>query len=344
MKITRRASLIAAAAAVVLGASACGSTDADPGTTAPAADAFPVTIEHLYGETVIEAQPERVATVSWVNADIALALGVVPAGMDLDIWGQNENGSTDWKDARLEELGAPIGSENAPVQYDPTDGINFEEIAKVAPDVILAPYSGLTREEYDKLSRIAPVVGPLAENYTAQWQDSTQAIGEALGKSAEAGQVIADVESKIAAAADANPVFQDTTFIAGDLTVTEGSLSVYAGGDNRPRFLTALGMTQAPVVEENTPSGQFYFPWAAERANELESDVFFTWVPAGTTNEAIAADPLIGQIPGIKNGGLIATSDDQLTLAISASNPLSLVWALDEFVPLAVEAAEAAKN
>ena len=42
--------------------------------------------------------------------------------------------------------------------FDETDGIDFEAVADTQPDVILASYSGLTQEEYDTLSKIAPVV------------------------------------------------------------------------------------------------------------------------------------------------------------------------------------------
>lgn len=345
MNFSRRAGLLAAAAAVVLSASACGS--GATATEAPASEssaAFPVTVEHQYGETVIEEQPQRVATISWVNADVSLALGVVPVGMALDTWGNNENGSTDWKDAKLEELGAGIGTEKAPAQYDETDGVNFEEIAKLSPDVILAAYSGLTEEDYEKLSKIAPVVGPLEPNYTTSWQDATATIGTALGKTAEAESVIRDVDAQIAAVAEANPVLKESTFIAGNLDTATQALSVYAGGDNRPRFLTALGMTEAPVVAENAKEGEFYYTFAAERANELESDVFFTWLPEGTTNEAIEKHALFGQIPGVAGGGLVSITDDQLTLAISASSPLSLPWALEDFTPLVVEAAQAATS
>jgi iron complex transport system substrate-binding protein len=132
------------AAAAVLSVSACstgpasGGSAGSGGNEAGAADAFPVTIEHAFGETVLEEKPERVATVSWVNADVSLALGVVPVGIPTDTYGGNDKGSTPWKDAKLEELGAPIGSEDAPVQYSETDGLPFDDIAATDPDVILA--------------------------------------------------------------------------------------------------------------------------------------------------------------------------------------------------------------
>ena len=70
------------------------------GSSGAAADAFPVTVEHLYGSTEIAAEPTRIATVSWVNADTALALDIVPVGLPLVEWGGNDNQSTDWIDAK----------------------------------------------------------------------------------------------------------------------------------------------------------------------------------------------------------------------------------------------------
>ena len=63
---------------------ACGDDGADPetsedGTPPRRADAFPVTIEHAFGETTIESKPERIATVAWANHEVPLALGVVPS-------------------------------------------------------------------------------------------------------------------------------------------------------------------------------------------------------------------------------------------------------------------------
>src|SRR5688572_12810188 len=117
------------------------------------ADAFPVTIEHAFGETTIEEEPERVATLGWTDQDNALALGVVPVAATKLTWGGNEKGSSDWFDAELEEMGA-----EAPVRYDDADGAPVEEVAQAQPDLILAANSGITEAEYKKLSKIAPVV------------------------------------------------------------------------------------------------------------------------------------------------------------------------------------------
>ncbi|WP_294567391.1 iron-siderophore ABC transporter substrate-binding protein [uncultured Arthrobacter sp.] len=336
------------AAAAVLSVSACstgpasGESAGSGGNEAGAADAFPVTIEHALGETVLEEKPERVATVSWVNADVSLALGVVPVGMPTDTYGGNDQGSTPWKDTKLEELGAPIGSEDAPVQYSETDGLPFDDIAATDPDVILASYSGLSQEDYDTLSDIAPVVAYPETAYGTAWQDSTRLVGEALGLSGQAEDLVADTEKAIEDAAADYPQLEGKSFIYGTLDPAGAEpVSLYTANDNRPRFLSSLGMKEAEVISSAAEgSDEFFIPWSAERANELESDVFVTWVPDEATKDAIATDPLLGQIPAVKSGALVADSDNTLTLSISAASPLSLPWALEEFLPLLGDAVD----
>jgi iron complex transport system substrate-binding protein len=327
----------AVVAVMALGGCATGSTGAstEPAKASAPADAFPVTIKHVFGSTTIPKQPQRVATVAWVNADTSLALGVVPDGLPKHEWGGNAKGSTPWKDEALSRLGASIGTDAAPAQYSEADGINFAEIAKTNPDVILGAYSGLTKADYDKLSKIAPVVAYPDVAWGTPWQDSTRMIGQALGRSAQADKLVADTEKTIKDKAAQYPQLAGKTFIYGNLEPDSGAgINIYTPNDNRPRFLSEIGMKLAPVVEDKTKGGkEFFIEWSPERARELASDVFVTWVPDAKTKEAITKDPLIGQIPAVRNGALVADSDNTLTLSISASNPLSLPWALDKFLP-----------
>jgi iron complex transport system substrate-binding protein len=342
-----KATAVLAAAALSLSACATGpaSSTTDASASSSSSAQFPVTIEHVFGKTTIEKQPTRVATVSWVNDDVAIALGVVPVGVPKNEWGGNDQGSTPWKDAALEELGAGFGSDKAPAQYSEADGINFTEIAKLTPDVILAAYSGLTEEDYKKLSEIAPVVAHPELAYGTSWQDSTSIIGKALGKDAEATKLISDTEATIKEKVAKHPQIEGKSFIYGNLEPAKGDgVNVYTANDNRPRFLSEIGMKLAPVVEENSKdSKEFFIPWSAEKANELESDVFVTWVPDSSTAGAIKSDPLLSQIPAIKNGALVADSNNTLTLSISAASPLSLPWSLDTFLPQLATAADAVK-
>ena len=349
--LTRSLAAVAATGLLVAGLTGCGSSsDAGSGSggTASGSDAsaqFPVTVKNIYGETTIDAKPERVATLSWVNADTALALGTVPVAMPKIVWGNNANNSNDWTDAKLKELGAEKGSDKAPTFYDePSGDVNYDAIADSDPDVILAAYSGLTKEQYDKLSKIAPVVGPGSANYGTSWQDSTTLIGEALGKEDEAKQVISETDKAISDAADKYPQLKDKTFIAGNFEADGGGINIYAEQDNRSRLLSALGMKLAPVVTKNQKSDAFFFNWSPEKGDELDSDVFFTWFPEGQTKASIEKDKLLGRIPAVKNGGLVGTSDNQLLFSVSSASPLSLQWGVDKIAALLAKGVDASEG
>ncbi|WP_396187510.1 iron-siderophore ABC transporter substrate-binding protein [Citricoccus sp.] len=318
---------------------ASGSTDA-----AATSDAtFPRTVEHVYGETEIPAQPERVATVSWVNQDVALALGVVPVGVAATEYGGNAQQSTDWFDAALEEAGG-----EAPEQYSEADGINFEALAATEPDVILAAYSGITQEEYDKLSEIAPVVAypEDAAAFTTAWQDSTRLIGEALGKEDQAEEVIADVEGQVDQAAEDHPALAGTTFLTGTVDpAAADQIYLFTAADNRPKFLSSLGMELAPVLADNEEAQDaFYMTWSPERADELDSDIFVTSATDESVTEAIAGDPLLSKIPAVQEETLVVQTDEQEVLSTSAASPLSIPWALENMVPDLAAAAEQADS
>src|SRR5688572_20691803 len=212
-KVAAATVLVAALTGCSTGSTSDSSTAAEPtATTTADPDAFPVTIEHALGETTIESEPTRVATLGWTDHDHALALGVVPVGATAITWGGNEAGSTAWFDAAIEEAGA-----EAPVRYDDADGAPIDEVAELAPDLILATNSGLTEAEYKKLSKIAPVVAYPEAPWTTAWQDSLAMVGEALGRSAQADELKAETEATIEEARAENPILDGAELIYGYL-------------------------------------------------------------------------------------------------------------------------------
>ncbi|AJT42064.1 iron-siderophore ABC transporter substrate-binding protein [Psychromicrobium lacuslunae] len=351
MKISRPRNLAglgvaALVAALALTSCSTGNVAATDKNSEPSAasDQFPVTLKNVFGETTIKSQPQRVATVSWVNDDTALALGVVPVGMPKVEWGGDAQGLTPWKADALSKLSASLGTEKAPKLYSEADGINFTEIAKTTPDVILAAYSGLSKEDYQKLSKIAPVVAYNGDPYGTSWQDSTTAIGKALGKSQQAQELVTSTEKAIKDEASKFPQLAGKSFVAGNLEPGKADgVNIYTDLDNRPKFLTSLGLKQSSVVQAATKDAKsFFISWSLEKANELDSDVFVSWVPDAGAKDAILKDPLLGQVPAIKKGALVADPDKTLNLAISAASPLSIPWALNKFVPELAAALDAA--
>ncbi|PNL16910.1 iron-siderophore ABC transporter substrate-binding protein [Micrococcus sp. FDAARGOS_333] len=340
--------LLASCATGPAGGDASGSGDAQDGKgsegSGDAAGAFPVTVEHVYGSTEIPSEPQRVATVSWVNQDVCVALGVVPVGMAAVEFGGNANQSTDWFDAALEEID---GAER-PVTWSEADGLDVQAIAAAEPDLILAVYSGITQEDYDRLSKIAPTVAYPKDvpAFGTPWQQSTVVIGRALGREDRAKELVADLERQIADAGAEHEALQGATFVYGTVDpAAADQISIYTDVDNRPQFLEQLGMEQAEVVRENSPQDQeFFFTWSPERADELESDVFVSWAAAEDVRQRIESDPLLGTIPAVESGGLVLQVDQQQVLSVSAISPLSIPYALKEIVPPIADAAARAKG
>lgn len=356
--LSRRSFFAAGGSGLTLLLAACSTGPADGGASAGSGSAssassassapteggaFPVTVEHVYGTTEITEAPTRVATVSWVNQDVVLALGVVPVGMAAVEFGGNAQQSTDWFDAKLEELGG-----ERPVTWSEADGIDAEAIAAVQPDVILAVYSGITQEDYDRLSKIAPTVAYPKDvpAFGTPWRTTTEVIGRVLGREQQAQDLVADVEGRIADAAAQHEALSGTTFLYGTVDpAAADQISLYTDVDNRPRFLEDLGMEQAPVVAENAEDDTaFYITWSPERADELESDVLVSWAQSEEVREAIESDPLLGSIPAVQAGGLVLQTDDQEVLSVSAISPLSIPFALEKVVPPIAEVAAAARG
>lgn len=308
-------------------------TTAASATSAPPADAFPVTITHAFGETTIETEPVRVATVGWTDQDMALSLGVVPVGATALTWGGNEAQSSDWFDAALQEVGG-----EPPVRYSDADGIPLEAIAELAPDLILATNSGITAEDYDALSKIAPVVAYPEAPWVTPWQDSLRLVGEALGRSEQAEQRLEETEALIADTAAAHPELADHSFVFAYLTTTDlSSVGIYGRQDPRVAILEQFGLQSAPIVDEVVEDGAFYGTVSAERAGSVDSDVLLTYAETDADLQTFRDDPLLGQIPALAAGNAYAEVDKRVGLSITNPSPLSLPFIVDRFLPHVLE-------
>lgn len=326
--------------AALLAGCSTGSTSSDTTATEPTAttsaeaDAFPVTIEHAFGETTIEEEPTRVATLGWTDHDHALALGVVPVGATKITWGGNEAGSSDWFDAALEETGA-----EAPVRYDDADGAPIDEVAQLEPDLILATNSGITEAEYTKLSKIAPVVAYPEFPWTTPWQTSLEMVGEALGRADLAADAEAEAQAAIDAAKEDHPELDGASLIYGYLTPADlSTVGIYAPQDPRVSLLRDFGMVDADAVAGAIKEGEFYGTVSAEQASELDSDVLLTWVEKPGDAQTFVDDNLLGQIPAIASGHFYAESDKEIAMASTNPTPLSIPVVIDTFLPNVAEA------
>lgn len=335
--ITRSAFLKATAATALTGLlAACttGSNDTSSSSTSAAASGESYTVKHAFGETTFSAVPQKIAVVNfWKNPDVLLALGVVSAGTPVVTYGANANGSTDWFDAKLAELGG-----TAPVTYDETDGPDYEALATLAPDAIFSVYGDMTQEVYDKLTAIAPVVA-MPEGvgaYAASWEDVVNQAAAMLQKTDEGAALIESTNKAIDDAAAKYSNLAGKTFVAGMFDLEAQTLSAYVASDSRSQFLTSLGMELAPYIEQNaTEADAFFMTISGEVLPEVQSDLVWAWGTSDSDEEAIKSNTLFSQMPAVANGGLVVETDAAISLALSAASPLSLDWAINQTETLA---------
>ncbi|MEZ3160115.1 iron-siderophore ABC transporter substrate-binding protein [Microbacterium sp. BWT-B31] len=328
------ATVLAAIATLALAACSTSTDAGSAGADAAVSDGFPVTIEHAFGQTVIESKPERVATVAWSNQEVPLALGVVPVGMAGVDWGDDDgDGVLPWVEDKLEELGA-----ETPVLFDETDGIDFEAVADTQPDVILAAYSGLTQEEYDTLSKIAPVVAYPEVAWGTSLEDMIRLNSKAIGLAAEGDALIDELHGQIDTALADFPELKDSSVLFSYIDPSDFSqIGFYTTLDTRPGFLKSLGIPMPAIVtEESEGTDQFYTSVSAEQADRFEDvDLFVTYGDAaGSIIPQLQADPLLSKIPAIA-AGHIAILEESTPLAASANpSPLSIGWGIHDYFAL----------
>lgn len=303
----------------------------------PEAGTFPVTIEHAYGSTTIASQPQRVVTIGWSTQDACIALGVIPVGIQKLEWSDGEDGILAWTDEAL-------GDATRPAVIDADNGVPFEQVLAVNPDVILAPFSGITDLEYDLLSQIAPTVAYPDTAWSNTWQEVTRTTGDALGLPAAAEKVIADTDDLIASRVAEHPAIVGKSYIfaAGD---TDGvNFTIFTRTDGRPKFLESLGLVPSEFVERLVPvEGYSYLSsLSVERANEMIADVVVFSFPTQEDYDFAAGQSYFQAIPAWNEGRVVAVIGQELNMALTAWSSLSIAWALDAFIPLLATAAEAA--
>jgi iron complex transport system substrate-binding protein len=323
---------LGAAAVLAVGLAACSttpaSTDSDSGSNPASDDAFPVTVEHVYGETTITEKPERVATVAWANHEVPLALGIVPVGMSKATWGDDDdNGILPWVEDKLEELDG-----ETPVLFDETDGIDFEAVADTAPDVILASYSGLTQEEYDTLSKIAPVVAYPEIAWATSVEDMTLMNSKALGLAEEGEALVEELHAETDAALEAHSALADASVLFAYLDPSDLSqIGFYTAADTRPGFLRSIGVPMPAIVEENADSTEFYLSVSAEEADRFaDVDLFVTYGDESLV-ATLQADPLLSKIPAIAEGNIAILPDASPIAASANPSPLSVGWGIGDY-------------
>lgn len=246
-------------------------------------------------------------------------------------YGADAQGILKWDAEALDKL---RGEQPTLLSGDGTGEAPVEQFAKAEPDLIFAPYSGLTQQEFDALSKIAPVVSFPDEPWTASWQDQVTIAGQALGKQAEAGTLIDKTNAAISAAAAKNPALQGKTVTIA-LPNSPSTFAVSKNADVRVEFLEQLGLKNEPTIQQADPAKDpeaVYFELSTEQAPLIASDVLFVVAYDKDSLNAFLAEPLVAAQPVIVDGRTASTKDFSVdkNFAFGGLTVLTIPYILDD--------------
>ncbi|MFB7481242.1 iron-siderophore ABC transporter substrate-binding protein [Streptomyces anulatus] len=332
--------LAAAMSAATLGVgllAGCGTDSADEkkndDAPATAGGAFPVTVEHAFGSTEVSKAPKRVVTVGYTDDQAVLAFGVKPVGM-VDQYpnpaGQTPDINTQWPWVK-DQWG---DTRPEVVMKNGDAGPNFEKIASLRPDLIIAVYSEVDKAAYEKLSRIAPTVGRTKgekELFSAPWQDNAVHIAKALGKEKEGAELVKGIQTKLDAAKKAHPEFGGQKAVA--LSWYKDSISAFTSTDVRGRLVTGTGFDYQTEIDKIADGG-FSTELSPERIDLIDVDRIFVINDKADT-DALKKFELFNNLPAVKNGKVSYLLDSEgpaVGAAMSQGTLLSLPYAIDELV------------
>jgi len=304
----------------------CGSDDGDGADgQAPAGDgAFPARVEHKYGTTTVPAKPERIMAVGLTEQDTILALGYKPIATS-EWYGEQPYAVWPWARAALGDA--------KPTVLQTEDGFDFEGIAALRPDLILGVNSGMTQDDYDKLSRLAPTIAPGKGStlYFSKWTQQVELLAAALGKPREGRALVRDIEADFAKVAAAHPQFKGKTATFSQNGFYNGLIYAYPDG-LATDFLTMLGFKINPKLTPLIKKEGEQVGVSAERLDVLDADVIVFATEKPSDIAALKKTPTFDKLPAVSERRSVYT-DGTLAGAMYFISPLSLPYVLEHLTP-----------
>ncbi|WP_163506908.1 iron-siderophore ABC transporter substrate-binding protein [Fodinicola acaciae] len=320
MAIDRRTVLAGLGGAGLLGLTACGSGQ----TGGAAADG--VRIRHKFGITTVARKPRRVVSLGTTDHDVALELGVTPVSIANFVG--TPTGVGPWAERQL-------GRARPQLYVNGTSDISLEGVAKLRPDLILAVQNDLTKDRYDKLSQLAPVVAAPAGyiDWGVPWDKQARAIATALWQQSRADGLVAGVNDRFSQARKANLAFAGKTVVVASVySAAAGTYNAYTRQDGRMQFMAALGLKPAPRVDALGTS-RFTVPISREKADLMEADLVVIISFDATSAKAVDTDQIFNGLNVARRKAVIRLSLQDEGLAMSCNDVLSIPYALDRLVP-----------
>ena len=225
------------------------------------------------------------------------------------------------------------------------DGLDYEAISDSNPDIILAAYSGITQEEYDLLSEIAPVLAYPENAWQTLWRDQITMNATALGKKDEGDALVKELETLISDKTSKYSDIEGKTavfcyFNPADL----GKFYIYLPSDPRAAYLTDLGFEFPESISELAKeSDSFSIEVSSENIDVLKDADIIVSYGNDELLKALQNDALLSTVPAVKNGAVALIEDGSELSASCTPSALSIPATIDEYLEIMANAASKVK-
>jgi iron complex transport system substrate-binding protein len=317
--LTRRITVAAAATALAVTLSSCGSdgdsTDKDGASGEGAATH---TVKTAMGEVKVKDAPKRVVVLDTDALDSAVTLGITPVGATTVV---DKAPFSTYLPAGLLKGVKPVGLIAEP---------NLEAIAALKPDLIL---SSKVRDEknYDSLSQIAPTV--FTDTTGPTWRKNFALHADALGRKDAAKKVVSDYDAHV----------KRVTEALGGATeakrTTMGFVRFVEGADTRlylnDTFVGSIFKDLGTGRPANQDKDGFSLDVSPEQIDKADADVIFysTYGDAKKSKETTTtAGPLWKKLDAVKKKTAFKVDDNLWMLGIGYTGADQILDAVEKSV------------
>jgi iron complex transport system substrate-binding protein len=286
----------------------------------------PVTIQHRFGQTTIPAPPRRVVSAGFTEQDDLLAVGVVPIAVT-KWWGDEPFEVWPWAQSKL-------GSAQPEVLSIYDDGFQFDRIAALQPDLIVAINAGVDQDSYNRLSAIAPTIPQSGDApFFEPWKTQATTIGQATLQSDKMQSLITQADNRFSSVAKANPQFRGKNALLLQGTLFQDQVAATLPGW-RTDFLTQMGFRIPDSVNAFTIDEHRAFIPRDQIVPVLNTADVLIWTTESDADEAgLRADPAFQQLNATAQNRNVFTGKE-VAGAIAFSSPLSLPVVANQLPPM----------
>jgi ABC-type Fe3+-hydroxamate transport system substrate-binding protein len=294
-RLSRRSTLILLAAPVLALAAGCGSASSSSGSPAAGVSAstvssaaFPVTVSGAAGPVTLSSAPKRIVSLSPSGTEMLFAIGAGPQVIAVD-------------DQSTYPANAPRTKLSS---YQP----NAEAVAKYQPDLVVISNDANGLVATLKNLQIPVLAQPAPSNLDGSYAEEL-ALGRATGHQQQAQQVVASTKQRIAAAIASVPRPAKPLKIYHELDPTYYSVT---SGTFIGSIYTLFGLQDIADKAKTAVSSGGYPQLSAEYVVSAAPDVIVLADSrcCGQTPAKVGARPAFSTLPAVKDGRVIAVSDD----------------------------------